>query len=138
MDVLLLDAGLVPEIGDFDRGEAAVRLLVVGVNAKQEQASGIEQLNIAIADIDHGTQQNAAMVQQGACATELLSQQTQALEQSVATLHLGPEDLNRSSSAAAHELSTSIVQTNPKSDKKSSFRIAESFVPDNDHDWSKF
>ena len=106
--------------------------------SSQEQASGIEQLNIAIADIDHGTQQNAAMVQQGACATELLSQQTQALEQSVATLHLGPEDLNRSSSAAAHELSTSIVQTNPKSDKKSSFRIAESFVPDNDHDWSKF
>jgi methyl-accepting chemotaxis protein len=121
--------------------------------SSQEQASGIEQLNIAIADIDHGTQQNAAMVQQGASATELLLQQTQALRQSVVALHIGPVDSQSSSSATAHELSKSIVQTNSATshelskstvqtkqnlDQKSSFGMTESLVPDLDRDWSKF
>jgi hypothetical protein len=89
----------------------------------------------------------------GASATELLLQQTQALRQSMAALHIGPEDSHRSSSATAHELSKSIVQTNSATphelskstvqtkqnlDQKSSFGMTESLVPDHDRDWSKF
>jgi methyl-accepting chemotaxis protein len=48
-------------------------------SASREQTSGIDQVNMAIADIDRTTQQNAALVEEAAAASESLSQQTHRL-----------------------------------------------------------
>ncbi|WP_343630336.1 methyl-accepting chemotaxis protein [Roseateles sp.] len=50
------------------------------INASTEQQStGIVQVNEAVASIDRGTQQNAALVEESAAAAESLRQQAQAL-----------------------------------------------------------
>ncbi|GAB4557297.1 MAG: hypothetical protein Tsb007_16630 [Rhizobacter sp.] len=47
--------------------------------ASREQTAGIEEVNLAITDIDHTTQQNAALVEQAAAAAESMRQQTHRL-----------------------------------------------------------
>ena len=50
------------------------------INASSgEQTSGIQQVNTAVASIDQGTQQNAALVEQSAAAAEGLKQQAAGL-----------------------------------------------------------
>ena len=44
-----------------------------------EQTTGIVQVNAAVASIDHGTQQNAALVEESAAAAESLKQQATGL-----------------------------------------------------------
>ncbi len=47
--------------------------------ASEEQSAGIGQVNQAVAEMDHGTQQNAAMVEEAAAASESMQQQSHAL-----------------------------------------------------------
>ena len=54
--------------------------------ASNEQAAGIEQLNVAMADMDRNTQQNAAMVEQASAAATSLQSQAQKLVQSIGSL----------------------------------------------------
>ena len=55
------------------------------INASSsEQTTGIVQVNAAVASIDQGTQQNAALVEQSAAAAESLKQQAAGLLQLVA------------------------------------------------------
>ena len=49
------------------------------VMASQEQASGINQVNVAITHLDETTQQNSALVEQAAAAAESLNEQVQLL-----------------------------------------------------------
>ena len=50
------------------------------INASSvEQTTGIQQVNTAVAAIDQGTQQNAALVEQSAAAAECLKQQAAGL-----------------------------------------------------------
>ena len=57
--------------------------------ASQEQSAGIEQVNQAIAQMDEGTQQNAALVEEAAAAAENLRRQSSALVASVAVFRTG-------------------------------------------------
>jgi methyl-accepting chemotaxis protein len=52
--------------------------------AAAEQARGIGEVNTAVAQIDHGTQQNAALVEQTAAAALSLSDQAERMVQSIA------------------------------------------------------
>lgn len=52
--------------------------------ASEKQTSGIEQVNLALSQMDDVTQQNAALVRQAASATESLEEQTQHLTVTVA------------------------------------------------------
>ncbi len=55
------------------------------INASTEQqTTGIVQVNAAVASIDQGTQQNAALVEQSAAAAESLRQQAQSLSETIA------------------------------------------------------
>ena len=54
--------------------------------ASNEQAAGIEQVNVAMADMDRNTQQNAAMVEQASAAATSLQSQAQRLVQSIGSL----------------------------------------------------
>ncbi len=59
--------------------------LMAEINASaNEQSSGIGQVNQAVASIDQGTQQNAALVEQSAAAAESLRQQAASLQQVIA------------------------------------------------------
>ena len=53
--------------------------------ASQEQSVGIEQVNEAITQMDQVTQQNAALVEEAAAASEAMREQAYALSQLVAT-----------------------------------------------------
>ncbi|WP_423709503.1 methyl-accepting chemotaxis protein [Undibacterium sp. WLX3042] len=56
--------------------------------ASSEQSSGIEQVNLAITQMDEMTQQNAALVEQAAAAAESMEEQAMALTQAVSIFKL--------------------------------------------------
>jgi methyl-accepting chemotaxis protein len=63
--------------------------LIGEINAATgEQSAGIAQVNSAVAHLDQGTQQNAALVEQSAAAAESLRQQAGELERAVAVFRL--------------------------------------------------
>jgi methyl-accepting chemotaxis protein-1 (serine sensor receptor) len=65
--------------------------LMAEINAAaSEQSGGIGQVSQAVASIDQGTQQNAALVEQSAAAAESLRQQAAGLLQVIAQFRTGP------------------------------------------------
>ena len=56
--------------------------------ASTEQSAGIEQVNLAITQMDEVTQQNAALVEEAAAAAESLEEQSEALATSVSVFKL--------------------------------------------------
>ncbi len=56
--------------------------------ASQEQSSGISQINQAVTQMDEVTQQNAALVEEAAAATESMKEQAQALTQAISSFKL--------------------------------------------------
>ncbi|GLC93139.1 methyl-accepting chemotaxis protein [Cupriavidus sp. TA19] len=56
--------------------------------ASAEQSAGIEQVNRAVAQMDEGTQQNAALVEQAAAAAGSLEEQALRLRDAVATFRV--------------------------------------------------
>jgi hypothetical protein len=56
--------------------------------ASEEQSSGIEEVNRAIAQMDRMTQQNAALVEQAAAAAQSMQQQSAGLGQTVSVFRI--------------------------------------------------
>jgi methyl-accepting chemotaxis protein len=56
--------------------------------ASADQSTGVQQMGTAVSQIDHGTQQNAALVEESAAAAESLRSQAQQLVQAVAVFKL--------------------------------------------------
>ncbi|MNS86050.1 Methyl-accepting chemotaxis protein III [compost metagenome] len=56
--------------------------------ASAEQSAGIEQVNLAVTQMDTVTQQNAALVEQAAAAAGSLEEQAQRLKEAVSTFRL--------------------------------------------------
>ncbi|WP_240648512.1 methyl-accepting chemotaxis protein, partial [Variovorax beijingensis] len=56
--------------------------------ASQEQSTGIEQVNQAIAQMDQVTQQNAALVEEAAAAAQSMQEQAASLVASVSVFRL--------------------------------------------------
>jgi methyl-accepting chemotaxis protein len=90
-----VDAGsvLVRQAGDTTQQLLASMKQVTGIMAEiavasLEQSSGIEQVNLAIAQMDDVTQQNAALVEQAAAATESMQLQAEKLAQVVSVFKL--------------------------------------------------
>ncbi|WP_413457257.1 methyl-accepting chemotaxis protein [Herbaspirillum huttiense] len=59
--------------------------------ATREQAEGISQVSLSLADMDRATQQNAALVEQTSAAADALAEQAAALTASVAVFTLAAE-----------------------------------------------
>jgi methyl-accepting chemotaxis protein len=57
-------------------------------SASHEQSSGIDQVNQAVTDMDEGTQQNAALVEQAAAAAASLDEQAVQLSRAVSVFHV--------------------------------------------------
>ncbi|TMH08479.1 MAG: DUF3365 domain-containing protein, partial [Betaproteobacteria bacterium] len=60
-------------------------------SASSEQSSGLGQINTAVTQLDQMTQQNAALVEQGAAAAESLKEQAQQLNRVVSVFRLEEE-----------------------------------------------
>jgi methyl-accepting chemotaxis protein-1 (serine sensor receptor) len=57
-------------------------------SASAEQTAGIGQINVAVAQMDQVTQQNAALVEQAAAAAEAMREQARVLAASVGVFRL--------------------------------------------------
>jgi len=60
-------------------------------NASNEQASGIEQVNKALTQMDEVTQQNSALVEENAATAKTLDEQARAMGQQVAFFHIAED-----------------------------------------------
>lgn len=56
--------------------------------ASIEQSSGIEQVNIAVANMDQTTQQNAALVEEASASADVLKTQTNQLAVAISVFSL--------------------------------------------------
>ena len=86
---------LVREAGqNMERIVASSRKVTVAIEeislAMATQSAGIDEVDGAMRDVDRMTQQNSALVEQSAAATESLVAQSQRLSQAVAVFRLGP------------------------------------------------
>ncbi|MFU2050898.1 methyl-accepting chemotaxis protein [Bordetella hinzii] len=68
--------------------DGVMRLVSDISHASAEQAAGITAVNRAVADVDRGTQENAAIAEQTAAAAMALETQAQALRSAVAVFRL--------------------------------------------------
>jgi methyl-accepting chemotaxis protein len=68
--------------------------------AAREQSGGIAQINEAVASIDRGTQQNAALVEQSAAASQSLREQAERLTAAIAAFRLSQDEAQRAIAAA--------------------------------------
>jgi methyl-accepting chemotaxis protein len=59
--------------------------------ASREQSSGIEQVNKAVMQMDQTTQQNAALVEEAAAASQAIVEQAQSLSAMIARYNVGAE-----------------------------------------------
>jgi methyl-accepting chemotaxis protein len=64
-------------------------------SAALEQSSGIGQINEAVTQMDHGTQQNAALVEQSAAAAASLKEQAERLTRAVSVFQLSAVETSR-------------------------------------------
>ncbi|MFZ4287173.1 methyl-accepting chemotaxis protein [Variovorax sp. HJSM1_2] len=68
--------------------------------ASSEQGTGIAQVNESITQMDHATQQNAALVEESVAAARLLSNQAEGLSSAVSVFKLGHVQQARVTAAA--------------------------------------
>ena len=64
-------------------------------NASIEQATGIEQINKALTQMDEVTQQNSALVEENAATAKTLEHQAKAMDEQVAFFQIGSGDERR-------------------------------------------
>jgi len=69
-------------------------------SASLEQTEGIEQINMAVAQMDEGTQQNAALVEEAAAAAAALREQSTRLAQAVSVFRIDGEQMLAASTAS--------------------------------------
>jgi len=94
--------------------------------ARQEQSSGIDQVNKAVTQMDEMTQQNAALVEEAATASGAMTEQAQSLKEQIAFFDVGEQvpiqNTKKPKPTISHKLTTS--------------HKTESY--ENDHEWEDF
>lgn len=103
---LVTNAGKTMEdIVNSIRGVTAIMSEIAA--ASLQQTSGIEQVNLAIGQMDDVTQQNAALVEQAAAAAESLEEQTQSLSATIGQFKVD----GRSAGRLAPEFSNAAIRS---------------------------
>jgi methyl-accepting chemotaxis protein len=77
-------------------------------SASAEQSNGIEQINVAVAQMDQMTQRNAGMVQDSALAAQRLSKQSERLNEHVVRFVVGGADGAASARPRADQPATTV------------------------------
>ncbi|WP_345789876.1 methyl-accepting chemotaxis protein [Nitrosomonas sp. JL21] len=81
--------------------------------ASQEQSSGIDQINLAVTQMDEATQQNAALVEQASAAAESMKEQAHILTTAVSVFKFNDQAENIASTLAAKKPSTATLAKLP-------------------------
>lgn len=84
--------------------------------ASQEQSAGIDQVNIAVTQMDETTQQNAALVEEATAAARSMEDQAGELIESVAVFRIDSGEARAAHAPASkpHEMSTSPTPIKPQ------------------------
>ena len=108
--------------------------------ASNEQSTGIEQVNLAITQMDKVTQQNSALVEEAAAAAESMQEQAGTLMEAVSIFKLGAEN-EHARTAAAKPVARSAIKNVPAPAPaalvRREGRLAKT-KPDKDGDWKEF
>jgi len=96
--------------------------------ASQEQSSGINQVNKAITQMDEVTQQNAALVEEAASASESMKEQAQSLKQQVAFFNLGTKISSQ----------TQRTKKKPPLSRQKKAQVSQQISSDDDDGWEDF
>jgi methyl-accepting chemotaxis protein len=107
--------------------------------ASVEQSAGIEQVNLAITQMDEVTQQNAALVEQAAAAAESLEEQAQNLAVTVATFKVDDGGVTSVTErrAPAHVAPTRKI-TPPRKAAPAKAPAKAKAKPADDEEWNEF
>ncbi|MEH6638907.1 MAG: methyl-accepting chemotaxis protein [Porticoccaceae bacterium] len=115
--------------------------------ASQEQSAGIQQVNRAVVEMDSITQQNAALVEEAAAASEAMGMQAQQLKEVVSFFQLGDNDVVEQQSIGSSMSNTSAPPpTQPGKANQLATSNASKTTPINrpgedknkDEEWSQF
>jgi len=115
--------------------------------ASGEQASGIDQVNKALAQMDEVTQQNSALVEENAATAKVLEQQARSMDEQVSFFHLdggvhsGARMAPRSAAVSALPAHKASVAPKPLTNSGSRPRIARvqgAVALKDDPDWREF
>ncbi|MGV8925464.1 MAG: methyl-accepting chemotaxis protein [Ewingella sp.] len=102
-------------------------------SASDEQSKGIEQVSVAVIQMDQVTQQNAALVQEASAAAHALEQQSGHLSEVVSVFRLAAEDKNPASRG------TGIAQSIPRQASTASFSPVKALASGQEPGrWEKF
>jgi methyl-accepting chemotaxis protein-1 (serine sensor receptor) len=82
-------------------------------SASDEQSRGIDQVGLAVAEMDRVTQQNASLVEESAAAAAL-EEQASRLTQAVAVFRIQQEQMKAREFAAAKAVSTPVMARKPR------------------------
>ncbi|MEP8664279.1 methyl-accepting chemotaxis protein [Enterobacter cloacae] len=78
-------------------------------SASDEQSRGIDQVGLAVAEMDRVTQQNASLVEESAAAAAALEEQASRLTQAVAVFRIQQEQMKAREFAAAKSVAAPVV-----------------------------
>ncbi|HDC4443382.1 TPA: methyl-accepting chemotaxis protein [Enterobacter cloacae] len=82
-------------------------------SASDEQSRGIDQVGLAVAEMDRVTQQNASLVEESAAAAAALEEQASRLTQAVAVFRIQQEQMKACEFAAAKSVAAPVVMRKP-------------------------
>ncbi|MBL4835958.1 MAG: PAS domain-containing protein, partial [Kordiimonadaceae bacterium] len=108
--------------------------------ANQEQATGIAEINRAIAEMDDMTQQNSALVEETAASARSLEEQSDIMQERVAFFKVdGSADRSDSNRASGTALDK-VLQSKPKAASKGGSKPKAKAAPagSGDDDWAEF
>jgi methyl-accepting chemotaxis protein len=105
--------------------------------ASREQSAGIEQVNRAVMQMDETTQQNAALVEQAAAASQAIVEQAQTLSAMVAHFNVGSSD-DRAVDAQAARAAERRAKDRPWSKAAAKPSAVARKVAGGDAEWSEF
>ncbi|MGC6034584.1 methyl-accepting chemotaxis protein [Enterobacter hormaechei] len=82
-------------------------------SASDEQSRGIDQVGLAVAEMDRVTQQNASLVEESAAAAAALEEQASRLTQAVAVFRIQQEQMKAREFASAKSVAAPVVARKP-------------------------
>ncbi len=106
--------------------------------ASLEQSTGIEQVNQTVSQMDEVTQQNAALVEEAAAASESLDEQARELDQLMNYFKLSAGSANRSVAPRAPAAAPAQRSPAPRPVARATSTPAPSSSGGNDSEWEEF
>lgn len=82
--------------------EISKRVATIAASAR-EQSAGLNEINTAVNELDHVTQQNAAMFEETTAASHALNSEADALSSAIARFKLGDKPIAKSTSGKAEK-----------------------------------